>query len=167
MTQNPFLARNSSIDLAPNPCAGRDPVAVQSEFTLSNVEGSEIKPPRHLSGGNINQKTKKMQNKPNLSLRRQGSSSTINPYSARRYKNFTRHSVSEGGPKQTQNKPNPNPNKANFKRPTPPKIRWPARRSLGEDGSSPQKPACGITKFCKAKEKPKKHKENYGNEPKR
>ncbi|MHC4532003.1 MAG: hypothetical protein ACYSXD_10655, partial [Planctomycetota bacterium] len=45
-----------------------------------------------------------MQNKPNLSLRRQGSSSTINPYSARRYKNFTRHSVSEGGPIQTQNK---------------------------------------------------------------
>ncbi|MHC4068350.1 MAG: hypothetical protein ACYS18_04535 [Planctomycetota bacterium] len=60
----------------------------------------------------INQKTKKMQNKPNLSLRRQGSSSTIIPYSTRRYKNFTRHSVSEGGPKQTQSKPN-------FKRPTP------------------------------------------------
>jgi len=46
-----------SFDLAPNPCAGRDPVAVQSEFTLSNVEGS---------GGKINQKNLFMQNKPNL-----------------------------------------------------------------------------------------------------
>jgi hypothetical protein len=117
----------------------------------------------------------KVQNKPNLSLRRQGSSGTISPYLARRYKNFTRHNVSEGGPIQTQNKaifctqnPPQTQNKPNlslrrqgsslrsksgyfpssFPRPAPPKIRW----------SSRQKPACGITKFSKAKEKAKKYK---------
>jgi hypothetical protein len=50
-----------------------------------------------------------MQNKPNLSLRRQGSGGTISPYLARRYKNFTRHSVSEGGPIQTPLKPKTKP----------------------------------------------------------
>jgi hypothetical protein len=50
-----------------------------------------------------------MQNKPNLSLRRQGSSNTISPFSTRRYKNFTRHSVSEGGPIQTQSNPKTKP----------------------------------------------------------
>jgi release factor glutamine methyltransferase len=58
-----------------------------------------------MSGVNINQKTKKMQNKPNL----RNDQINTTPYMARRYKNFTRHSVSEGGPikpNQTQNKPN-------------------------------------------------------------
>ena len=50
-----------------------------------------------------------MQNKPNscrgVALAKTG----LSPSSARRYKNFTRHSVSEGGPIQTQFKPNSKP----------------------------------------------------------
>jgi hypothetical protein len=109
MTQHLFTA-DHSLDLAPNPCAGRDPVAVQSEFTLSNVEGS---------GGNINQKPLKMQNKPNLSLRRQGSSSTISPYFTRLYQSLatqrdgrnnakTNPIQPPSNPIQTQSNPIPN-----------------------------------------------------------
>jgi L-ascorbate metabolism protein UlaG (beta-lactamase superfamily) len=109
MNQNLLFSADPSFDLAPNPCAGRDPVAVQSEFTLSNVEGSGAKPPRRMSGGNINQKTKKMQNKPNSCRGVASAKTDLNPYFARRYKNFTRHSVSEGGPIQTQSNPKTKP----------------------------------------------------------
>jgi hypothetical protein len=108
----------------------------QPIFTGHRGERSIYKPPRRLSGGNINQKTIIMQNKPNLSLRRQGSSSTITLSSARRYKNFTRHSVSEGGPIQTQSKPKTNPFLPPKTAPKPKTNPNFTRRSLGEDGQT-------------------------------
>jgi hypothetical protein len=80
------------------------------------------KPPRRLSGGNINQKTKKMQNKPNF----KNTQITTTICIARRYKNLSsrRHEKTNpikpnSNPKQSHfsyQKPPPNPIKPNFSR---------------------------------------------------
>jgi hypothetical protein len=55
---------------------------------------SIYQPPRRMSGGNINQKTKNMQNKPNL----RNDQMNTTPFTTRPYKKFTRRALWRANP---------------------------------------------------------------------
>jgi hypothetical protein len=86
--------------------------------------------------GPVNQKTKKMQNKPNSCRGVALAKTDLSPSSARRYKNFTRHSVSEGGPIQTQSNPKTKP----F---LPPKTALKAKTNPIQTQTNPTCPCAG------------------------